>query len=259
MIELNGGINPDLPDATVDLDGTVFKMTVLEEYTEWLSKERVFDPMPTDITAAKLAWKKNNTEQTYNTHLGKLVKFFIEQVPGKRVSMLNEAASIVARQQKDRRWNITTAIIDHLQPTHNVISVSLMPEWLMGPFTEDLGFVALMGSTYVSQEGLFTDEAHSIDKAKEYASGRGGDTSMLDIHMGDTVGDSSMFAIARRPILFNPSWTLYNQMAEGEPTLITSHKDVVMVINPANSEYHAATVYGPPLDVSSILDWVRER
>ncbi len=255
MIELNGGINPDLPDATFDLDGTVFKMTVLEAYTDWLSQQTVFEPMPAEITAARQEWKNDNTEQKYTAHLGQLVRFFIEQVPGKSISQLGEAARIVANQQRHRRWNITTAIIDTVRPTHNVISVSLMPEWLMGPFTEDLGFVALMGSTYVARDGLFTDEAHSINKAAEYTNARKGNTSYLDIHMGDTVGDSSLFALAKRPILFNPSWTLYRQMKDKNMTVITSHKDMVTVINPAQ----AATVWGPPLDAGAVLKSVQSR
>lgn len=260
MIKLNGGINPELPDATFDLDGTVFKMTVLEAYTTWLSQQSIFDPLPPEITASKQAWKEDNTEQKYTEHLGQLVRFFIEQVPGKTVSQLEEAASIVAIQQRHRRWNITTAIIETLRPTHNVISISLMPEWLMRPFSDDLGFVALMGSTYVARDGLFTEEAHNIDKATEYANARGGDTSKLDIHMGDTVGDGSLFALAARPILFNPSWTLYQQMEIQGPTIITSHKDVVTVINSDEASNHAnATIWGPPFDTSAILETVRSK
>lgn len=260
MIELNGGINPDLPDATFDLDGTVFKMTVLETYTQWLAEQAVFDPIPSEITEAKRVWKEDNTEENYTAHLGQLVKFFIEQVPGKSVSQLSEAASIVARQQRHRRWNITTAIIDQLRPSHNLVSVSLMPEWLMEPFTDDLGFVALVGSTYVSRDGRFTDEAYSIDKATEYAKIRESDTSMLDVHMGDTVGDISLFELARRPIPFNPSWSLHHQIQDGAVTVITSHKDVVTVLNHDNSlDRTAATVWGPPFDAGAILAEVRSR
>ncbi|MGB4956874.1 MAG: hypothetical protein WBO49_00310 [Candidatus Saccharimonas sp.] len=253
MIELSGGINPGLPDATFDLDGTVFKMTILEAYTDWLSQQTVFDPMPSEIIAAKQTWKNENTEQNYNAHLGKLVRFFIEQVPGKSVAQLSEAARIVANQQRHRRWNVTTAIIDKLRPTHNIISVSLMPEWLMGPFTDDLGFVALIGSTYVAREGQFTEEAYSIDKATEYTNARNGDPSQLDVHMGDTVGDSSLFSLARRPILFNPSWTLHSEMQDKGLTTVTSHKDVMTVINRGE----AATVWGPPFETEAILASVK--
>lgn len=135
-----------------------------------------------------------------------------------------------------------------------------MPEWLMRPFTEDSGFVALMGSTDVARDGQFTEEAHSIDKATEYTNARSDDTSKLDIHMGDTVGDSSLFALAKRPILFNPSWTLYQQMEASRPTVITSHKDVTTVINahkvPGQTN---ATLLGPPVDTTAILQLVRAK
>lgn len=260
MIELNGGLASDLPDATFDLDGTVFKMTVLEAYTEWLCQQGIFEPLPADIKAAKQVWKHNNTESHYSNHLGKLVRFFIEQVPGKSVLQLSEAARIVANQQRHRRWNITTDIIHTLRPTHNVIAISHMPEWLMEPFASDLGFVALIGSTYVAHEGLYTDEAYSIDKATEYTKMRSGGTTHLDIHMGDTVGDGSLFSVAARPILFNPSWTLHSQYQGKRPTTITSHKDVVMVMNQKDEGGHAtATVWGPPFDVAAILKEVQTR
>lgn len=260
MIELNDGINPNLPDATFDLDGTVFKMTVLEVYTNWLCEQGIFDPLPAEIKEAKQNWKHDNTEQNYTYHLGMLVRFFIEQVPGKSVSQLREAAFIVANQQRHRRWNITTGIINTLRQTHNIISVSLMPEWLMEPFANDLGFVALVGSTYVARDGLYTDEAHSIDKATEYTGLRNGDTSKLDIHMGDTVGDDSLFGLADRPVLFNPSWTLYAQNQGSGRTIMTSHKDVVTVVNEGSQgQPTTATIWGPPFNIKAILSEVRAR
>ena len=167
--------------------------------------------------------------------------------------MLTEAAQIVANQERERRWNITVAVIDYLRPTHNLISVSLMPEWLMEPFTNDLGFVALVGSTYVTRDGQFTDEAHSIDKGIEYKRLRDDDVRMLDVHMGDTVGDISLFELAKRPMPFNPSWTLLERMAAAKPTVITSHKDVVNVLN----HDVPPSVFGPPFDVPAILASVR--
>jgi phosphoserine phosphatase len=260
MIELNGGLNPDLPDATFDLDGTVFKFTVLEEYTGWLCQQGVFAPLPTEITTAKQVWKANNTEQNYNLHVGQLVAFFIDQVQGKSVSLLAEAAKIVANQQKHRRWNITTAIARKLKPTHNIVSVSLMPEWLMKPFAEDLGFVGLIGSTYVELGGSYTGEAHGIDKALAYLDMRGGQSGRLDVHMGDTVGDSSLFALAKRPIRFSPSWTLYSQTDSQDMTVIASWKDAVAVLNPTGEPNRAtATMWGPPFDASAILEEVLTR
>jgi len=261
MIELNNGINPDLLDATFDLDGTVKKFNTLEIYTERLCTQTIFDPLPSDIIAAKQAWKEDNTEQKYVDHMGMLVKFFIEQVPGKQVGQLTEAANIVAKQQKHRRWNITAAIIQELQPSHNIIAISHMPEWLMEPFVRDLGFIALIGSTYVDRDGVFTGEAHGINKATEYAKIRDGDTSQLDVHMGDTVGDSPLFALARRPILFNPSHTLLEEDRFDNSTILISHKDAVTVINPDINDQtrKTASIYGPPFDVPAILSKIRER
>jgi phosphoserine phosphatase len=258
MIEVNGGINPDLPDASYDLDGTTFKMTILEIYTEWLCDQQIFDPMPPEITEAKKVWKPLNTEATYKAHLDMLVQFFIGQVKDKPVDMLTFAAQVVADQQRHREWNVTTGLIRETKKSHNNLAISLMPEWLMRPFVYDLGFVALIGSTYVERDGTFTGEAHSINKGEAYRETSNGDSSMLDIHMGDTVGDSSLFAMAERPVLFNPSGTLYLAERNQHPTIIQSNKDLTTVINWDDATSRdTAEFFVAPYDAAAILSRVR--
>lgn len=219
------------PDAVFDLDGTVLKFTVLEQYVKWLCDQKVFEQLPPDIEEARLSWKNDeNNEENYNNHIRKLVKFFIGQVAGKQTVTLNQAAEIVAGQTSYRRWDITRNIINELRSTHNVIAISLMPEWLMQPFTRSLGFVAMLGSTYVDHEGSFTGEAYSIDKATVYKKLRVDDGRNLDISMGDTMGDLSIFRIARRPIAFNPSFTLAQEVGRSV-TMISAGKDLVTVTN----------------------------
>lgn len=255
MIELGAGINPELEDATFDLDGTVFKFTVIEAYINWLCGQGIFDPLPPELTGLRKTWKIENTEVTYKPHLDQLVGFFIKQVEGKKVSLLAEAANIVATQENYRRWNVVEAIIEELRDTHNVISISLMPEWLMEPFTRDLGFVALIGSTYVDHEGVFTDEAYSIDKAEAYAEARGGDASKLDVHMGDTTGDASLFLLARRPIPFNPTGELTDEfIAPYGMSSITSEKNMATVLDPPSSTGEAGSKrFRAPFDAEAIL------
>ena len=179
--------DPNRPDAVFDLDGTVFKFTVLEQFVNRLCAEAIFDPLPHEVEAARLTWKAGeNNEANYKEHTSRLVRFFIGQVANQQTVLLRQVAESVAEQEAYRRWDITRNIIDTLRPTHNVMAISLMPDWLMPPFTQDLGFVARLGSTYVMQDGSFTGEAYSIDKAEVYTDFRGGDTSYLDIAMGDT-------------------------------------------------------------------------
>ncbi len=255
MAIVTSELDPSKNDAVFDLDGTIFKFTVLEEYTKWLCAQAIFEPMPREVDQTKLVWKRANTEKNYNAHLKQLVLFFIAQIANKSVATLQEAANIVAAQQAHRQWEITRNIVEYLRATHNVMSISLMPEWLMKPFAEDLGFVAHIGSTYVAREGRFTGEAYSIDKATAYSDLRPGKTtSMLDVHMGDTVGDASLFDISRRPILFNPSWTLLSSHGTNR-TMIGAHKDVVQVVEP-NTQLDLPgklKLFGPPYDVASIL------
>lgn len=254
MIELGTGIDLYRPDATFDLDGTVFKLTIIEEYTRWLSDQGIFETVPDEIILTKQIWKEENTEANYKAHLDQLVEFFIDQVQGKSINSLAREARAVAEQQMHRRWNITVAIINHLRDTHNIIAISHMPEWLMESFAGNLGFTALIGSTYVEHEGVYTGEAQSIDKGEAYKATRHNALQFLDIHMGDTVGDASQFTIARRPILFNPSATLINQRGSTDMTVITSHKDVVTVLNPVSADLeYQATIWTPPFNVPAIL------
>lgn len=220
-----------LPDAVFDLDGTVFKFTVLEQFILWLCAQGIFSRLPDSIESARLAWKRDgNTEASYKTHLSMLVEFFIGEIAQKETSVLHHAAAIVASQTSYRQWDVTRNLIAELSKTHNVISISLMPEWLMPPFVRELGFVATLGSTYVERDGQFTGEAHSIDKAEVYAAFRSDDLSHLDVAMGDTTGDISIFSIAQRPIAFNPSFTLVGELKKWM-TIVAAWKDMVFVTN----------------------------
>lgn len=243
-------IDAERPDASFDLDGTVFKFTVLEAYTDWLSEQGIFRPMPKDIVDSKVAWKQENTEASYTEHLGLLVDFFIKEVPGKSVEILTSAADTVADRERHRTWNATTSLVEHLRKTHNVMAISLMPEWLMGSFVRHMGFVATIGSTYVTREGVFTDEAYTIDKASAYARHEHG--TVLEIHVGDTVGDSSLFDLARHPVLFNPSWTLLSKRASLGEARIDSHKDVATVFSNGVS-----ATFGAPFDAAQMLAAIR--
>ena len=223
--------DPNRPDAVFDLDGTVFKFTVLEQYVSWLCDQQVFAPLSSEIEDAKLTWKRDeNNEANYKDHTNKLVQFFIDQIAGKQTAMLDQAAEIVARQTSYRQWDITRNIINELRPTHNIVAISLMPEWLMPAFTRDLGFVARLGCTYVSKEGSFTGEAYSIDKGVVYKKYRRGDTGHLDVAMGDTMGDVPIFRLAKRPVAFNPSFTLASEIGKGM-TMLGAGKDLVTVTN----------------------------
>lgn len=244
------GVDKVKPDASFDLDGTVFKFTVLEQYTHWLCEQGIFRPLPDAVLDAKAEWKADNTEANYTSHLNLLVGFFVDQIPGKDVSTLEVAAEIVANQERHRRWNVTTGIISHLRDSHNLFAISLMPEWLMAPFARDLGFTAMIGSTYVVQDGRFTDEAHTIDKALAYAEHEHG-TSLV-LHMGDTVGDGSLFDISEHPVLFNPSRTLLESRAEHNEVVVMSHKDTATVIRDGD-----VRIFGAPFDIADLWANIR--
>lgn len=232
MIDL--AFRPDRADDACDIDGTYTKFTTLEQYTLWASREQLFDPLPHEISALKQAWRDNNDEANYNRHTAAIVEFFIAQVAGKAVSDLQTAAEIVARQQRGRTWDITRAIVKERSNTHNQIAISHMPEWLLEPFVRGAGFVALIGSTYLTRDGIFTGEAYKIDKLKQYKQLRGGDTSRLEIVMENTNGGLDLLQAAKHPIAVNPSHTLTEDVRSWA-TILRANADSVTVIQPAEA------------------------
>lgn len=248
--------DPEKPDAVFDLDGTVFKFTVIEQYINWLCNQQVFDPLPLEIEQSRKAWKQDhNNEENWKAHTTHLVDFFIGQIANKQVTTLVKAAEIVAAQTAYRKWDITRNLITKLRETHNVMAISLMPEWLMPPFVRNLGFVATLGCTYVSQDDYFTGEAYSIDKAEVYANFRDGQTEMLDIAMGDTIGDLPLLRIAKRPIAFNPSWTLA-QEAPKNTAHISANKDLVLVSKRSTNEDEYTTVQLHCSEIEKVLEHI---
>lgn len=255
MVQIIGEFDPAKPDASFDLEGVVFKMTVLEAFINQLGEHGVFDEVPEGITGLRRIWKGRNNEANFKAHLGAMVGFFLDQIPNKDVDQLKREAILCQQEHGDRQWNVTIDILNHLKQTHNIVAASLLPEWLMLSFVPtNLGFVAMMGSSYEEVDGVFSGKAQTIDKAEAYLEFRSGDASMLDTHMGDTTGDSSIFRLAKRPIYFNPSATLFFETpAEERPTTLASEKDLTSVFNPGEVPEH----YAPEFDPAELLSHVR--
>ena len=202
------------PFAAYDLDGTLFKSSVLEKATNIAVELSVFNGAAfDDANSTKEKWQIDNNEGTYNAYVKKLVDAFVGQMKGVRVDAFDEVVAELIRSQSVRRYKFTKELIRSLN-THTPILITGSPLILAQPFVEDLSEIKhVFGSTYEQKDGHYTGIAHSVGSKAvilQNLINTGAISQNGSIAVGDTMSDNPMLHMATHPIMFNPSHTLAN-------------------------------------------------
>lgn len=221
--------------AVFDVDGTFFKSSCLEKVIDTAVVEGVFDG--TAFAAAnrrRRQWQQNNNEGVYQAYLSTLVQGFIGQIVGVEVARFNQVIDHMVDAHRVRLFGFTRRLLEHVAPTHTTVAISGSPQIIVERFLNDLGFDHIVGSQFGQRDGRFTDEITSTNKVADFQRIAGAQ-GVLDIAVGDTIGDRDIFAMAGRPIAFNPSATLQHVAIENSWPIVTENKDAVYQMLPTGS------------------------
>ena len=222
--------NAPKPFAAYDLDGTLFKSSVVEKSIPIAVEFGIFNTAAfDDAYTSKENWQKDNNEGTYNAYIKKLVDAFVGQMAGVRVDAFDEVIMELVRSQSVRRYSFTKRLMNFVADTHENILITGSPTILAGPFVQDIpGIKKVYGSTYEVADGKYTGVAQSVGskaailanliQAREVSSNG-------SIAVGDTVSDIPMLHVADHPIAFNPSHTLAQYGREFGWDKVTEVKD----------------------------------
>jgi HAD superfamily phosphoserine phosphatase-like hydrolase len=201
------------PFAAYDLDGTLFKSSVLEKSIPIAVDLGVFrDTAFDDAYASREHWQQDNNEGTYLAYTKKLVDSFIGQMANTRVDAFDEVVKELVSSQLVRRYGFTKRLIGSVAATHSNILITGSPEILARPFVQDMpGISRVFGSTYEAVDGVYTGVARSVGSKAAILQSlvtEGSVSQQNSIAVGDTMSDTPMLHMATSPIAFNPSFTL---------------------------------------------------
>jgi HAD superfamily hydrolase (TIGR01490 family) len=223
------------PVAFFDIDGTLFRSSLLIELVEAMIKEGVF---PSDVrqgyAAAAAAWVAR--EGTYDDYLAALVLTFLEHIKGVHYGVLADVGRRVVSLESKRVYRHTRDYLQKLKEDGYVlIAISQSPKTILDEFCRQYGFDKVYGRMYeigpsdcftgeVIDEFLISNKANIVKRVFERHPEL---TREGSIAIGDTGGDISLLESVDIPICFNPNKELFDHANVQGWQVVVERKDVI--------------------------------
>ena len=220
--------------AFFDIDGTVFRSSLLVELIEHLIEAEVFPiAARAEYLQSYTAWL--NREGTYETYIDTIVKTFYKHIKGVQYSDFIKVGQLVVDAQSKQVYRYTRDLIIKLKKqNYYVVAISQSPKGILDPFCESHGFDKVYGRLYeLGPDDTFTGEVidlHLIEnKANIIKRVLENEEFTKDgsVAVGDTEGDITMFDSVSQPICFNPNKALYMHAQRMGWKVVIERKDMI--------------------------------
>ncbi len=223
--------------AVFDIDGTLFRSSLLIEVVDALVQEGVF-PMiaQQEYDRAFQAWL--DRKGSYGDYIHDVVRVFSKYVKGVPYADFLRIAERTALINQHRLYRFTRDLVRDLKKkNYYLLAISQSPKTILDGFCKELGFDKVYGTIYESDasevmtgkvlyDALIADKGKVLERAieKEYLTLTG------SVGVGDSETDISFLKMVDRPICFNPNQKLYAYAKRVGWKIIVERKDVVSTI-----------------------------
>jgi len=231
--------------AFFDIDGTLYRDSLMIEHFKKLVKYEVFDPnlWHSHVKLTYEMWKKRRGD--YDDYMLELAELYISTLKGINMNEIEFIAEQVINLKGDSVYSYTRDKIRwHRQQGHNVFFISGSPQFLVKRMAEKYKATDFRGTEYVTdEEGRFTGivkqmwDADSKDKAiKDLVDKYNIDLSESYAY-GDTNGDMSMLSQVGHPVAINPTKELLENIRNHSALnknaeIIVERKDIIYRLTP---------------------------
>ncbi|MDO8523626.1 MAG: HAD-IB family hydrolase [bacterium] len=220
--------------AAFDIDGTVFRSSLLLELVEELIAEGIF-PASTRATYKRELLRWLDRKGDYEVYVQKVISVFARQIKGVKFSTGQKAAGKIISEKRNRVYRYTRDLISQLKKRdYFLVAVSHSPKFIVGPFGRKLGFDKVYGSIYaVNARGRFTGKVDYEDMISDkaailkFAMKKFSAPFKGSIGVGDTESDIPMLSLVEKPIAFNPNRKLYRYAKKRGWKIVVERKDVI--------------------------------
>lgn len=220
--------------AFFDIDGTVFRSSLLVELVETMVAEGIF-PSETnrDYTKQFFAWQ--NREGTYEDYIEAVVQSFMKRIKGVFYGDLADIGRMVVAEQGKHVYRYTRDLIQELRAkNYYIVAISQSPKTVLDEFCENYGFDKVYGRMYelgpndrftgaVIDEHYIQNKANIIKRVFDVEDV----TKEGSVGVGDTEGDIPLLETVEKKICFNPNLRLYNYAKQMDWSVVVERKDVV--------------------------------
>ncbi|MDD5251323.1 MAG: HAD-IB family hydrolase [Patescibacteria group bacterium] len=238
--------------AFFDIDGTIFRSSLLIEVTEAMIQAGLFGPngerLRRSYSRSFRRWL--DREGSYDEYIHDVVTAFDSHLKGlRRADFLHVARQVVAFRQ-NRVYRYTRDLVRDLKKRgYFLVAISHSPHDVVMPFCTRLGFDKVYGRIYETDaDGRCTGRTEYLDiisdKAKilKRAVRLENLTLAGSVGVGDTESDIRFLKLVDRPVCFNPNQRLYRYAKRAGWTVVIERKDVIHKVNFAGGQRVAPRV-----------------
>lgn len=220
--------------AIFDIDGTIFRSSLLIELTEALVRDGVM-PKKTSAAYARARTRWLDREGSYEEYIGAVIKAFEGRIKGLPSDLFQRAADEVTMKLGKHVYRYTRDLIRELRKKkYCLLAISNSPTVVLQAFCKEWGFDKVYGRIYeVDVNGRFTGKTEHLDlisdKAKivKRAVEKEGLTLKGSIGVGDSESDIAFLKLVENPICFNPNQKLFAAAKRKKWKVVVERKDVV--------------------------------
>ncbi|MEK7212617.1 MAG: HAD family phosphatase [Patescibacteria group bacterium] len=220
--------------AVFDIDGTVFRSSLLIELTEMLIADKVFPAEARRVyTRAYSRWLERR--DPYGKYINAVIRAFERYIRGVREKDFVKVVDKVAAFHRNRVYRYTRDLIKELKRKgYYLLAISHSPKYVVEKFAKQMGFHKVYGRILeMDNQGRFTGQTSFIefifDKSKIFARAAEKENLTLrgSVGVGDTESDIKFLEMVERPICFNPNQVLYQAARRRGWPVVVERKDVV--------------------------------
>lgn len=223
--------------AIFDIDGTIFRSSLLIELVETLIDRGLFkEDVRIKYLGKKELWE--NRKGGYDDYINAMVEVFLKNIKGISYSDFKDTTDIVLARNSARVYRFTRELIKDLKKKdYFLLAISHSPKGIVDSFCKKWGFDKAYGTLLelgptdkftgkLLEEHLIFNKANVLRRAvlKENL------TLKDSVGVGDTESDYSFLEMVDKPICFNPNSKLLRHAKRNGWKVVVERKDVIYEI-----------------------------
>jgi HAD superfamily hydrolase (TIGR01490 family) len=221
--------------AVFDIDGTIFRSSLLIELVEGLIATGIFPTRARRMyEAAHRKWL--DREGSYEKYIMAVVEAFLQFIGGVREPDLRRVVTQVIAVHSHRVYRYTRDLVHALRRKgYFLLAISHSPKYVAGKFGSRMGFHKTYGTLLELDpktkrftgkrlyEDIIFDKAKILRRAVE----KEGLTLRGSVGVGDTESDIPFLKLVAHPVCFNPNQALLRTAKRRGWSVVVERKDVV--------------------------------